>query len=145
MSCCVGRRCSSDPVLLWLWCRPAAVALIPPLAWKLPHAAPAAVKINKLINLKNKGSWDERRQKAHDPHMLEISILCSSTAYADRINDPETYDEPGVECASSQASFLWCDASVPEIAPYLPCNPLPPNPPSKVLARALELKAAENQ
>ena len=24
--------------LLWLWCRPAAAALIPPLAWKLPHA-----------------------------------------------------------------------------------------------------------
>ena len=24
-----------DPQLLWLWCRPAAVALIRPLAWKL--------------------------------------------------------------------------------------------------------------
>ena len=27
-----------DPVLLWLWCRPAAVALIRPLAWEPPYA-----------------------------------------------------------------------------------------------------------
>ena len=36
-SCCgVGYRCCSDPVLLWLWCRLAAVALIRPRAWELP-------------------------------------------------------------------------------------------------------------
>ena len=34
VSCGIGRRCSSDLVLLWLWHRPAAVALIWPLAWK---------------------------------------------------------------------------------------------------------------
>ena len=28
--CGVGCRCGSDPELLWLWCRPAAVALIRP-------------------------------------------------------------------------------------------------------------------
>ena len=28
MICGVGHRCGSDPVLLWLWCRPAATALI---------------------------------------------------------------------------------------------------------------------
>ena len=33
----VGHRLGLDPGLLWLWCRPAAVALIQPLAWKLPH------------------------------------------------------------------------------------------------------------
>ena len=33
-----------DLVLLWLWCRPAAVALIQPLAWELPYAADAALK-----------------------------------------------------------------------------------------------------
>ena len=37
-SCGVGRRCGSDPVLLWLWCRPAAVAPITPLAWEPPYA-----------------------------------------------------------------------------------------------------------
>ena len=33
-----------DPVLLWLWCRPAAVAPIRPLAWELPYAAGVDVK-----------------------------------------------------------------------------------------------------
>ena len=27
-----------DSALLWLWCRPAAVAAIGPLAWELPYA-----------------------------------------------------------------------------------------------------------
>ena len=39
-----------DPALLWLWCRLAAVALIRPLAWKLPCAVVVALKkiiINK--------------------------------------------------------------------------------------------------
>ena len=34
----VGRRCGLDPKLLWLWCRPAAVALIRLLAWEPPYA-----------------------------------------------------------------------------------------------------------
>ena len=35
MSCGVGCKCGSDPPLLGLWCRPAAVAPIRPLAWEL--------------------------------------------------------------------------------------------------------------
>ena len=42
MSCGVGCRCSSDPVLLWLWHRPEATARIGPLAWESPYAAGAA-------------------------------------------------------------------------------------------------------
>ena len=34
-----------DPALLWLWCRLAAAALIGPLAWELPYAEGAALKI----------------------------------------------------------------------------------------------------
>ena len=34
--------CGAHPVLLWLCCRLAAVALIQPLAWKPPYAAGAA-------------------------------------------------------------------------------------------------------
>ena len=37
-------RGSSDPKLLWLWGRPAAAALIQPLAWELPYAAGATLK-----------------------------------------------------------------------------------------------------
>ena len=33
----IGRRHGSDPMLLWLWWRLAATALIRPLAWEFPH------------------------------------------------------------------------------------------------------------
>ena len=36
-----------DPELLWLWCRPAAVALIRPLAWEPPYAMRVALKRQK--------------------------------------------------------------------------------------------------
>ena len=39
----------SDPALLWLWHRPAAVALIQPLAWESPYAKGAARKSNIYI------------------------------------------------------------------------------------------------
>ena len=38
MSCGVGHRRSSDPVLPWLWCRPTAEGPIRPLAWEPPYA-----------------------------------------------------------------------------------------------------------
>ena len=44
MSCGVGHRYGLDLALLWLWPRPAAAALIQPLAWELPYAAGAALK-----------------------------------------------------------------------------------------------------
>ena len=47
LSCGVGHRCGSDPTLLWLWHRPAAVALIRPLAWEHPYTASMALKRQK--------------------------------------------------------------------------------------------------
>ena len=47
MSCAVGRRQGSDPELLWLLCRLAAAALIPPLAWEPPYTVGAAPKKTK--------------------------------------------------------------------------------------------------
>ena len=47
MSCGVDCRHGSDPVLLWLWCRPAAVARIGFPAWEPPSAAAVALKRNK--------------------------------------------------------------------------------------------------
>ena len=62
MSCGVGCRHGSDPVLLWLWCRPAATALIGPLAWEPPYAAGAVLKRQKTktkqTNKKNKQTLD---------------------------------------------------------------------------------------
>ena len=50
MSSGAGRRCRLDPMLLW--CRLAAAALIPPLAWELPYASPAAIKRQKTNQTK---------------------------------------------------------------------------------------------
>ena len=47
MSCGVGPRHSSDPMLSWLWHRPVATALIQPLAWKPPYAMGTALKRQK--------------------------------------------------------------------------------------------------
>ena len=44
MSCGVGHKHSSDPVLLWLWQGLAAAALIQPLAQELPCARGVALK-----------------------------------------------------------------------------------------------------
>ena len=43
----VGRRFDLDPTWLWLWYRPAALALIRPLAWELSYAEGAALKKKK--------------------------------------------------------------------------------------------------
>ena len=59
MSCGINCRLGSDPGLLWLWYRPAAIAPIRPLAWEPPYAAGVALeKANKQTNKQtNKGGW----------------------------------------------------------------------------------------
>ena len=47
VSCGVGRRRGSDVALLWFRRRPAATALIRPLAWEPPQASSAALKAQK--------------------------------------------------------------------------------------------------
>ena len=54
MSCDVGRRHSSDPVLLWLWRRPAATAPIRPQVWEPPYAAGMTLKKTKRQKQKQK-------------------------------------------------------------------------------------------
>ena len=44
MNCGVVCRHGSDLALLWQGCRPAAVALIGPLAWEPPYATDAVLK-----------------------------------------------------------------------------------------------------
>ena len=65
MSCGVGNRHGSDPALLWLWLRPAATALIQPLAWEPPYAEGAVLEKAKRQKKKK-----EKRKK----ELLEYSI-----------------------------------------------------------------------
>ena len=58
MTC--GCRCNSDPMLLLLWCRPAAIAPTGPLAWEPSYPVSAALK------------------KQKDQEEEETNLLCSS-------------------------------------------------------------------
>ena len=62
LSCGICCRHGLDPKLLWLWCRLAAAALIWPLAWKLPFAAPVALKKakkNKQKRIHCSNNWEQ--------------------------------------------------------------------------------------
>ena len=54
MGCGAGRRRSSDPELLRLWCRLKATALIRPLAWEPPYTVGAALEKGKKTKKKKK-------------------------------------------------------------------------------------------
>ena len=59
MSCGVGHRFGSDPLLLWLW--PAAAALISPLDWEPPYAMGAAQKKRRSDNICT-AHWNKLRK-----------------------------------------------------------------------------------
>ena len=64
MSCGIGCRLGSDPVLLWLWYRPVAMALIRPLTWEPPYAETAAQeKAKKHTQKKDKRQKKKERKK----------------------------------------------------------------------------------
>ena len=72
MSCGVGCRRSSDPVLLWLWCRLAATALIQPLAWEPPCAAGAVLENTHKKKKKEKENLVKWSSKAD---MILINLI----------------------------------------------------------------------
>ena len=51
----------SNPMLLWLWCRPAAIASVQPLAWEFPYAASTIVKRKTNEILRNKPNPEGER------------------------------------------------------------------------------------
>ena len=53
MSCGVGCRRSSDPMLLWLWHRPEATALTRPLVWEPPYTAGSGPRKGKRTKKKD--------------------------------------------------------------------------------------------
>ena len=75
MSCGVGRRCGSDPELLWLWRRLAAIALIQPLAWEPPYAVAAAQEMAKKDQKKKKRKRKKKEIKFYSSRALGSVIL----------------------------------------------------------------------
>ena len=77
MSCGVGCKHSLDSVLLWLWYRLAGVALIRPLAWVLPYAAPVALKKQKTKKKKKVDDIDlEPSTKVISKRIIDINVKC---------------------------------------------------------------------
>ena len=60
MSCGAGRRHGLNPMLLWLWHRPVAIAPIRHLAWEPPYAARAAQRNSKKTKNKKTKKNKER-------------------------------------------------------------------------------------
>ena len=90
MSCGVGHRRSLDPELLWLWIRPAATALIQPLAWELPYAEGAAPekakrqkdkKKKKKKKRKKPGGWKEGKSPGPALESSSVYEVCSSCPF----------------------------------------------------------------
>ena len=71
MSCGVGRRLGLDLVLLWLWRRLAAKALIRPLAWEPPYVTGVALEKAKRQNKQTNKQKQMRKQVLGD----EIAYL----------------------------------------------------------------------
>ena len=67
MSCGVGRRCGSDPVLLWLWLWYRLVTTVPirSLAWEPPYAAGVALGKDKKTGKKEDKAVLTRLSSVH--------------------------------------------------------------------------------
>ena len=61
-----------DPVLLWLWCRLAAIALIRLLDWKSPYATGAALKRPKK---KKKSEYNKYPQTSAVLYKDKLSFM----------------------------------------------------------------------
>ena len=72
MSCSVGRRLGLGLVLLWLWRRLEATALIRPLAWEPPYDAGAALKRQKKKKKKKKVWLPE---SDFEPHLSFLPVM----------------------------------------------------------------------
>ena len=72
---------SSDPPLLWLWCRLVATALIEPLAWELSYALDAAQdKKKKETNSERGHSYGQNPLWSH--FTLSFSLTSGPTNFS---------------------------------------------------------------
>ena len=92
MSCGAGCRCGSDPVLLWLWCGPAATALIRPLAWEPAYAAGAALEKAKRQKKKKKKKKKERKKEKKQMKIPESVAIESELLLRPRLKVLSVWD-----------------------------------------------------
>ena len=75
MSCDVGHRHGSDPMFLWLWCRPAAEAPIGPLAWEPAYAMVAALQRTKDKKKEKKSQKPILYKKRYYESYINMEII----------------------------------------------------------------------
>ena len=76
MSCGAGHRHGSDLVLLWLWCRLAAIAPIRPLAWEPSYAANVDLKRKKKEKRERKKNFKKELPKLKNNIKMFICNQC---------------------------------------------------------------------
>ena len=75
MSCGVGCRHSSDPVLLRLWRRSAATAPIRPLVWEPPYATGSSLeKAKRQNNNNNNDNYDDDDDDNNNAVNVEVQM-----------------------------------------------------------------------
>ena len=89
MGCGVGSRSGLDPMFLWLWCRPAAVALILPLAWEPPYTVGVALKSKKRKKRKRKKGGRKAKPWSIRSALLDflgplITVICQKLSVQSR-------------------------------------------------------------
>ena len=126
MSCGVGHRLGSDPVLLWLWLRLAAAAPIRPLGWEPPYASGATpppkkdkkrrhssdLTVNFFTVLNQHKLWysaeHKRNRKLKEYQIVSIWIIVLSVL-SSSVSPFLPQQHPG-HPSKSKALFelLWC-------------------------------------
>ena len=111
MSCGVSCRRDWDPALLWLWCRPAAIAPIGPLAWEPPCAMTATSKSkkkNQKTTNKSITSVDKHNLWVFSPCFAWVFHCCEGT-----FANPQSR---GVKCVDSEVSGLGLNPALSSLA-----------------------------
>ena len=88
MSRGVGHRSSLDPALLWLWCRPTAIALIRPLTWEPPCAVGVALKSKAKNKTKQKMGVSISARCVKNPTEVLIRDASSIPGLTQWVKDP---------------------------------------------------------
>ena len=108
MSCGVGHRWSLDLALPWLWCRPAAVALIRPLAWEPPYATGVAL----AKKIKNKEIKRQMYTIAHRSILQKTVWQFLKKLKMELPHDPTIHPTPGHTSEENHNSKRYMSTSV---------------------------------
>ena len=138
MSCGVGHRHGSDPSLLWLWHRPAAIAPIQSLAWEFPYVTGVALKRPKKKKKRKKERKDSSLSEPCDsgskpfPSLLPLPSSLGTALAHRHLPLPQSCFT--LTCFSNISIFL----SLPSPPPIPECCSVYQAPPLGAFSKALQ-------